>query len=171
MAPLRLALLLLAALPAQAHDLDGAAGLAPGGGEWNGTTYRTILPAEDTGGALSVMEMLAPEGSGPPRHVHAEEDETFIVLAGRYRFWVDGETFERGPGEAAFVPRGSDHTFRVMDGAPGHHIVVLNPGGAEAFFGEMIAGGYRVPQEMEAIGRSAADHALTFTGPPLGPDE
>ncbi len=41
--------------------------------EWLGVRYKTILPASDTGGALSIVDSLSPSGSGPPRHVHERE--------------------------------------------------------------------------------------------------
>ncbi len=81
-------------------------------------------------------------GPSPPRHVHAAEDETSAVLSGRHRLWIEGEGegFEVGPGEAAFVPRGADHTFRIVGEETGRHPVLLTPGGVEGFFAEMPRG-------------------------------
>ena len=161
----------VAGAPAAAHDPAGAALLGPDAIWWNGTGYRTILPSERTGGALSITDGFSPAGSGPPRHVHAAEDETFVVLSGQHRVWVEGETFEVGPGEAVFVPRGANHTFQILGGEPGRHLVILTPGGFEGFFVEMARGGYRIPEDMRSIGEVAARYALTFTGPPLAADE
>ena len=135
---------------------------------WNGTTYRTMLSTEATGGAMSITDSTTPAGEGPPLHVHAAEDEIFVVLKGRCRFWLEGETFERGPGETAFIPRGREHTFLVVGGAPCRKLVILTPGGFEGFFADMARGAFRIPEDMPAIEESAARHSLRFTGPPLG---
>lgn len=135
--------------------------------EWLGTTYKTILTPEQSGGAMSLVDSWSPAGSGPPRHVHDREDEAFVILAGRYQVWMEGETIERGPGDAVFVPRGAEHTFRVIGDEPGHHIIILTPGGFEGFFEDMAKGGYRIPEDMGAVNESAQRHHLRFTGPPL----
>ncbi|MCU0791224.1 MAG: cupin domain-containing protein [Nitratireductor sp.] len=135
--------------------------------EWLGTTYRTILPPQATNGSLSIVDTTSPVGGGPPRHVHDREDEIFVILSGHVRFWLEGEIFERGAGEAVLVPRGREHTFRVIGSEPSRHLLVLTPGGFENFFGEMAAGGYRIPQDMDRIAESAARHSLRFTGPPI----
>lgn len=135
--------------------------------EWLGTTYRTILAKEASGGAMSIVDSVSPPKSGPPRHVHDAEDETFVVLSGEVEFWLEGETFSRGPGETAFIPRGAEHTFRVTSDHASRHLVILTPGGFDAFFADMAKGGYRIPDDMGAITEIAARHNLRFTGPPL----
>ena len=105
---------------------------------------------------------------GPPRHIHHAEDETFVVLSGEVEFWVAGERLLRGPGEAAFVPRGVEHTFRVVGDRPSRHLVILTPGGFEGFFREMAEARCRIPEDMPAVLQSAGRHNLEFTGPPLG---
>jgi hypothetical protein len=42
----------------------------PGVIEWLGFRYKTILPAAEAGGTMSIVDSLSPAGSGPPRHVH-----------------------------------------------------------------------------------------------------
>lgn len=135
--------------------------------EWNGTIYKTILTSLDSGGAMSIVDSLSPVGSGPPRHVHHAEDETFVMISGLCRLWVDGREFEAGPGETVFVPRGTEHTLKVIGDEPSRHFVILTPGGFEGFFSEMAAGGFAIPQDMQAIAESAGRHNLSFTGPPL----
>ncbi len=142
--------------------------LGPGAIEWLGVGYKTILSNDASGGAMSIIDSVSPVGSGPPRHIHHREDEAFIVLTGECEFWTAGERFVRGPGGTAFVPRGTEHTFRVIGERPSRHLVILTPGGFEKFFSEMAAGRYRVPDDMEQIMPVAARHHLDFTGPPLG---
>ena len=154
-------------------SLNGGAMTTPMGDggetlEWAGFTYRTILATEDSDGAMSIVDTVAPPNSGPPRHVHDREDEVFVILTGRCEFWLEGETFVRGPGETAFVPRGKEHTFRVVSEEPSRHLVILTPGGFEGFFADMARGQFAIPDDMPAIEESAARHSLRFTGPPLG---
>lgn len=134
---------------------------------WLGVTYRTILTPEASGGFASIVDSMSPPQSGPPRHVHEREDEIFVVLTGRCLFWLEGESFERGAGETAFIPRGREHTFKVVSAEPSRHLIILTPGGFEGFFAEMAAGQFQIPQDMDKIGESAARHHLRFTGPPL----
>lgn len=136
--------------------------------EWLGTTYRVILDSKATGGSLSIVDSVSPVNSGPPRHVHHNEDETFYILSGECEIWLEGKTFVAGVGESAFIPRGKEHTFRVIGSQPGRHLVILNPGGFENFFAEMAAGQFRIPDDMPKIEESAIRHHLSFTGPPLG---
>lgn len=135
--------------------------------EWLGVKYKTILTTEQSGGAMSIVDSWSPAGSGPPRHIHAGEDETFVVLTGTCKVWIAGEERLAGPGESVFIPRGIEHTFKVVGDEPSRHLVILTPGGFEGFFADMAAGQCRIPEDMPAIEESARRHNLTFTGPPL----
>jgi quercetin dioxygenase-like cupin family protein len=133
--------------------------------EWLGVSYRTILSTAASGGAMSIVDTFSPAGSGPPRHVHHAEDEAFVVLSGEIELWVAGKTSRLGAGEAALVPRGTEHTFKAL--ADTRKLVILTPGGFEGFFAEMARGAFRIPEDMGLISESAARHHLAFTGPPL----
>lgn len=143
------------------------AGLTDGAVLWNGTSYATVVPSADTGGTMCILDTVTPGGSGPPRHVHATEDEAFVVMTGEVDFWVAGQTVRKGPGEGAFVQRGTEHTFRVVGDQPSRHLLILTPGGFEGFFAEMAKGGFRIPQDMAAVIEGAARYGMMFTGPPL----
>ena len=70
--------------------------------------------AAATAGALTVMESVVRQG--PPRHVHAHEDECFYVLEGTVTGTCGDEAFEAGPRSFVFLPRGLAHTFRAAEG-------------------------------------------------------
>jgi mannose-6-phosphate isomerase-like protein (cupin superfamily) len=135
--------------------------------EWLGVTYRVIQSTESSGGSLSVTWSRSPAGSGPPRHIHHAEDETFYILNGRCDFWVKGEILTRTAGQTIFVPRGTEHTFRVPDDAPCDHLVMMTPGGFEGFFAEMASGQFRIPEDMGQVVEIATRFNLSFAGPPL----
>jgi mannose-6-phosphate isomerase-like protein (cupin superfamily) len=135
--------------------------------EWNGVRYKTILSSSDSGGAISIIDSWSPACSGPPRHVHEAEDEIFVLISGSCEFWLEGQSFTRGPGESVFIPRGREHTFRVTAAGPSRHLVILTPGGFEGFFSDMAVGRFRIPEDMAQINESALRHNMRFTGPPL----
>jgi quercetin dioxygenase-like cupin family protein len=136
--------------------------------EWLGVVYKTILRPGESEGRMSIVDVHSLVGSGPPRHIHHNEDEVLILLSGEYEFWLEGETFPKGSGETVFVPRGKEHTYRVTGNIPSRHLTIFMPGGFEAFFADMARGQYRIPQNMPAIEEFAKRYNLTFTGPPLG---
>jgi mannose-6-phosphate isomerase-like protein (cupin superfamily) len=145
--------------------------LGPNVIQWQGVHYNTILATDAANGAMSVIDSVSPPNSGPPRHIHHDADETFVMLTGDAEFWLEGESVTRGPGQTVFVPRGREHTFRVVSDIPCRHLVILTPGGFEGFFAEMAAGQFRIPEDMATIADIAARYQLTFTGPPLGADD
>jgi len=141
--------------------------LGAGAVEWLGVHYKTILNTSESGGVMSVVDSVSPPNSGPPRHIHHDADETFVMLTGDALFWLEGDQFTRGPGQTMFVPRGKEHTFRIVSNSPSRHLVILTPGGFEDFFSEMAAKAYRIPEDMPAIADCASRYHLSFTGPPL----
>lgn len=153
----------LAAFAALARSLDDQ----PDRLDWNGVLYRILISSAQTGGALSLVDSMSPLGSGPPKHIHEAEDETFYIITGRLKFFLDGQTMVRGPGEAVFVPRGKVHTFQVIGDQPCRHLAMLTPGGFENFFVEMAKGQFNIPADMAAIEESGRRHHMSFAGPPL----
>jgi quercetin dioxygenase-like cupin family protein len=135
--------------------------------EWLGAHYKIILKHEETGGAMSVVDSVSPPNSGPPRHIHHDADETFVILTGDVLFWLEGGRVHPGTRpDHVRAPRKAAHV-RVVSHAPARHLVILTPGGFEGFFAEMAAKYYRIPEDMPAIADCAARYQLSFTGPPL----
>ena len=128
-----------------------------------GVEIAFLLTAESTGGAMTAGFSTVPPGAGPPPHVHADEDETFIVVEGRFAFLADGQWTEAGPGAVVHLPRGSVHTFRNVGDVPGKKWVITTPGGFERFYAgaaELCAApGGPDPARVVAL---AAQHGITF---------
>jgi mannose-6-phosphate isomerase-like protein (cupin superfamily) len=100
---------------------------------WNmGTLWVLLGEPERTNGSTTVLELTTPVGSGPPPHVHQHSDEWFYVLEGRARFRLGDREVEGGPGAFIFVPRGTAHSFTVIDG-PMRKLNVYTPSGPERF--------------------------------------
>jgi quercetin dioxygenase-like cupin family protein len=91
------------------HDTR-AIGWQPGGGETIrnpvGGPLTFKVRAEQTNGALTVVESTAPPGEGPLLHVHANEDEALYTLDGTLRFRMEDEVQTAPAGAFAFIPRG-----------------------------------------------------------------
>jgi quercetin dioxygenase-like cupin family protein len=89
---------------------------------------------EDTGGAYSLFETETPPSGGFPLHAHRYNDETFYVLEGGYRFFVDDRQIELAPGAYVFVPRGTMHGYVNTGPETGRMLVLVTPGGIHEKF-------------------------------------
>jgi quercetin dioxygenase-like cupin family protein len=125
-----------------------------------------ILKADGkiTGGTHSVAEAVVQPGSGPPKHVHTREDETFYVLEGT--FWHGDHTMEVRQGDVAFMPRNEAHTYQNIGSATGRLLVTITPAGFEGFFREASKRKLTPPNDMAEINALAAQCGLSFVGPP-----
>jgi mannose-6-phosphate isomerase-like protein (cupin superfamily) len=92
--------------------------------------------AEDSGGALSVFEEIAPM-LDTPLHVHSKEDELFYIVDGQHIVRRGDEEFELGPGDAIFLPRGTPHSQQRVVPGQGRQLVVCTPAGFEEFFRDL----------------------------------
>ena len=98
-----------------------------------GGLYEVKVSSEESGGAVTVMQMTVPAGMGPPPHTHPGT-ETVCVLDGTLNYEIGGETFAGGPGATFFLPEGIVERFD-----PSTEVKVLityTPGGIERFFAE-----------------------------------
>jgi quercetin dioxygenase-like cupin family protein len=127
------------------------------------------LTTEQTRGALSLGLAEVPAGHGPPMHVHDSDDELFIILEGDYSFCTDGTWSDAGPGSVVFLPRGVEHTFKVVGSSPGRHWTLTTPGGFDTFYSrcaEVFAA--PGPPNFARVSAIAAEHGYRFTGPASG---
>jgi quercetin dioxygenase-like cupin family protein len=102
---------------------------------WQGSLMKIKARAEDTGGALGVVEGSFYKGFGPPLHVHSREDEALYVLDGQIRFRQGDDEFVAGPGTWVWGPRGVPHAFKVESDSA-RALVVVTPAGFERMFEE-----------------------------------
>ena len=137
-----------------------------------GRVLRLLIDADATGQRLSALACEAPAGEpGPPLHIHPGTDELFLVQGGTLLLHADGSTYRLRAGDAAFVPRGTAHTFASGPGEPVRFLTVHTPGGFEQMHrdicrAEREAGRAFSPAEIMPI---AARHDWVFAGPPLLP--
>jgi uncharacterized protein (TIGR03086 family) len=144
------------------------------GAIWVAGSLVTVKPTSGDGGTASGVEIWEREGSGPPRHVHADHDELWYVLEGRFTFSLGDREFEAGAGQVVVGPRGVPHAFRAE--TPQSRLLDVHmPGGFERFF--VQAG--RPATDLVPPPREEADGApelramiesfgAAVVGPPLG---
>jgi quercetin dioxygenase-like cupin family protein len=153
---------------------------ASGEGErlWFVGTLATIrVPGEAVEGRYALIEFLFPKHASPPRHTHPQ-DESYIVLEGHLTVQAGEQRFELGPGDAAAVPMGVPHTFRV-DSETARVLVLSTPAGLERFVREagFPADAPTLPPadaprpSAEELARIFDRHGQVNVGPPLSPDD
>src|SRR5680860_1402239 len=98
-----------------------------------------LLRGEETGGYVSVTEIVVPPHSaGPPLHAH-DFDEAFYVLEGELIFRVENALVAKGAGELCFAPRNVAHTLANHSGAPARYVLVCTPAGFERHWARVAA--------------------------------
>lgn len=115
--------------------------------------------APDTGGTMTVLDVVAPPGSGPPPHTHMQA-EVFLVTEGTLEVLRDGGTHRLAAGDVLAVPCGTTHTYRNASGENARFLAVLHPAGHERFLAELAAlGGPPEPQQILDV---ASRHGVRF---------
>jgi mannose-6-phosphate isomerase-like protein (cupin superfamily) len=83
---------------------------------------------EQTGGQLSLVELVVPPGWASPLHVHHTEDESFYVIEGHLTVVVGDQRLSLGPGGYGFGPREVPHAFRAEGGQPARNLLLTTSG-------------------------------------------
>jgi mannose-6-phosphate isomerase-like protein (cupin superfamily) len=126
------------------------------------------VTSKDSGGAFSAFENVTPPKQGPPLHLRHREDEWFYVASSRFIFEIDGKRTEFGVGGSVFAPRGIPHRWANSGTDTGVLVVMLAPGGFEAFFDDVtqaVAKMGHVPHdELKEI---YARHGVDLLGPKI----
>jgi mannose-6-phosphate isomerase-like protein (cupin superfamily) len=98
--------------------------------------------------------------NSPPLHTHPW-DECFRVLAGRLRVQIDDRIHDLNPGETAFVPGGSAHSYRAL-AAGTEALVIFGSLDPIAFFSDLDG-----LADIETVMERAARHGVVPVGPPV----
>jgi mannose-6-phosphate isomerase-like protein (cupin superfamily) len=162
-------------------QMPGPYGLGPTEGEalwFNGSLSVLKATTESTDGRFAAMEILGPKGFGAPLHIHASEDEFFIVMSGDVRVRHGDDIFEATAGSLVYGPREVPHSFTV-DSEEARLLLFFAPGGVEGFFREAgkPAGALEIPPpdeeflDRETVKAIAGKYGQEFVGPPLPPKD
>lgn len=123
-----------------------------------------LLRGEETGGEMSMTEIVVPaHHPGPPLHTH-DFDEAFYMLGGELIFQVEDALATKRAGEVSFAPRNVAHALANHSDAPARYVLVCMPAGFERHWARASA---------EAAGVEPPDWALepipeiTVVGPQI----
>jgi quercetin dioxygenase-like cupin family protein len=106
--------------------------------EFGGTQRRLKVTSEQTEGHLTAFVSTYPDGIPHPLHIHHDAIESFFILDGAARFYVDGAVVDAGKGAFLSVPRGAVHGF-VPIAAGTRALIMFTPAAMEGFW-EKIEG-------------------------------
>jgi mannose-6-phosphate isomerase-like protein (cupin superfamily) len=133
-----------------------------------GTPHLFKADASNTAGRFDFMTARFAPLTGPPLHLHREQDDTFYVLNGILTVQVAEDLFELGPGDFLSIPPGLPHTFDNLHsgGEPVRAINVMTPGGHFDMFNEM-GKVHEGPDQSKELREAAERHGTVIVGPPL----
>jgi len=101
-----------------------------------GDTYSILVSGADTAGKYCLIDMLVPDGGGPPPHRH-DFEESFTLLEGALNFTFRGESTTLRAGSTVNIPANAPHVFKNVSGAPARMLCFCVPAGLDAFFLEV----------------------------------
>jgi len=142
--------------------------------------FSVLAGSEETDGRFGLMEMVAPKGREPSRHLHYTDDEGFYVLEGELIFYVGEEIYEASPGTFVFLPHGIPHSYTFETDVV-RMLSIIAPGGLERHFRDARFSkpptGMRLsppaeapdPDVLEAMAEDLASYGTEVVGPPGPP--
>jgi mannose-6-phosphate isomerase-like protein (cupin superfamily) len=89
------------------------------------------VPAADTNGLYSFVEIVSDPGDGTPLHVHQNEDEYLFVLEGTARFALGDKIFDAEAGTMVTLPKNIPHAWGNRSTSKLRIAGIAYPGGAE----------------------------------------
>ena len=144
---------------------------------WKAGRVTVKVAGAETGDAFSQIEVDDPRGSGPPLHLHHNEDETFYVLDGEVTVLVGDERIDLAAGDFLFGPRDIPHAY-VVRSERARMLVTTSPAGVEQLFvslGTPVTGAEPpadvVMPPMPEMARLFAAQGCEILGPPLSLDD
>jgi quercetin dioxygenase-like cupin family protein len=144
---------------------------------WKSGRLTVKAGGPEAGHALSQIVVDDPQGTGPPVHIHHNEDETFYVLEGDVTFMVGDERIDLAAGGYLFGPRDIPHSY-VVRSERARMLVTACPGGIEqalVSLGVPVTGDeppadgvMPPPDEMMSV---MSGYGAEIVGPPLSLDD
>jgi quercetin dioxygenase-like cupin family protein len=133
-----------------------------------GSPHLFKATASDTRGRFDFMAAAFAPMTGPPLHIHEEQDDTFYVLEGLLTVQAGEEIFDLGPGDFLSIPPGVAHTFDNLHNGDDlvRVINLITPGGLFPMIEDMarVSPG---PEQPDGIKAATRRHGTVIVGPPL----
>ncbi|MCF2488048.1 cupin domain-containing protein [Dyadobacter sp. CY347] len=115
---------------------------------------RCVISSDDSQTGLlfgTTMPGALQEKGGPPLHIHKDQDEIFFVVSGKFLIQIDDHIYAANTDDAAFIPRGTKHTFvNPVENNPGTLVSIHLPGSKEmeGYFKTIASG--KFPESSDA---------------------
>jgi quercetin dioxygenase-like cupin family protein len=143
-----------------------------GNSRWfGGHLFSFLATGATTGGTLSVFALRGVAGQEPPPHIHATDDEAFYLLAGEMEFQIGSRSVRATAGDAVLLPRGVEHSFRLLS-QDADALLISAPAGIEHAFHrlsfpatELKPRPDRLPPQPEQMLSAFGRVGLTFRAP------
>jgi quercetin dioxygenase-like cupin family protein len=116
-----------------------------------GGTYSILVSGAQTAGRYCLIDMIVPDGGGPPLHRH-DFEEMFTLLEGELEFTFRGETKTVRAGSTVNIPANAPHVFKNTSGSTVHMLCMCTPAGQEEFFvavGDPLASRISPPPKLD----------------------
>ena len=98
-----------------------------------GNTYTILVSGKQTDGRYCLIDMLVPDGGGPPPHRH-DFEEMFTLLEGELQFMFRGAATTIAAPATINIPANAPHGFKNVSGKAVHMLCMCTPAGQEEFF-------------------------------------
>ena len=118
-----------------------------------GGTYTILLSGSETAGRYCLIDMLVPDGGGPPPHRH-DFEEMFTLLDGELEFTFRGQTQTIRAGSTINIPANAPHSFKNTSGKMARMLCLCAPAGQEELF---MAVGFPVDSRTAAPPKVSAE--------------
>jgi quercetin dioxygenase-like cupin family protein len=122
-----------------------------------GDTYTILVSGAQTAGRYCLIDMLVPDGSGPPPHRH-DFEEMFTLLEGELEFTFRGNKTVVRAGKTVNIPANAPHAFKNKSGKTVRMLCMCTPAGQEEFFmqvGEPVAARTSPAPKLDKIAEAA----------------
>jgi quercetin dioxygenase-like cupin family protein len=126
-----------------------------------GSQVRFLCGGDQTERAWSMMECAVPRDVGPPPH-HHDWDEAYYVIAGEFRFWLDGREHTIKAGDFIYAPAGIPHGFAGAADGISRLLVMDAPAHAEGFFHDAEREVREMPRDLAKVPAIGARHGIQF---------
>lgn len=93
----------------------------------DGIIMKVLLSGSETNGLQEIFEDIVEPGVGPGRHIHHEQDETFIFLEGTFDVEINGKLQRMKKGDVALVPKGTVHAWKNVGENQGRLVYIFTP--------------------------------------------
>lgn len=97
-----------------------------------------LATSADTNGRYFLSETTVPVGdTGPPLHMHQNEDEGFYIVSGELTFIINNQEVKLKKGDYLNIEKGEEHTWRNDSQNETKMLIVFTPAGIENMFIEL----------------------------------